>query len=115
MKEIWKKIPSCPNYEASNYGRIRSFVVCAEGRILRPQACGAGYLAVKANGKQVKVHRLVYEAWNGEIPAGLTVNHMNCNKHDNEPGNLEVCTHKENMRHYYAWKDRYEPVRRTED
>lgn len=52
-----------------------------------------------------RVHRLVYENWVGEIPAGMTVHHKNHNKKDNRVENLEVVTHRENLRLYWEYKN----------
>ena len=47
------------------------------------------------------VHRLVVEAFIGEIQAGLEVNHISGQKVDNCIENLEVVTHAENTQR--AW------------
>lgn len=47
-----------------------------------------------SNGKLV--HRLVWEVWNGEIPKGMEIDHINCVRDDNRLENLRICTHKEN-------------------
>jgi hypothetical protein len=44
------------------------------------------------------VHRFIYEYYNGKIPKGLEVNHMNENKSDNRLENLELVTQKQNVR-----------------
>lgn len=44
-------------------------------------------------------HRLVYRHFNGVIPAELTINHIDGNKRNNDPNNLELATHKEQTEH----------------
>lgn len=44
------------------------------------------------------VHRLVYEAWVGEIPEGMTVDHIDGNKTNNHYTNLRLLTPEENAR-----------------
>ncbi len=44
-------------------------------------------------------HRLVYLHFNGPIPDGMTINHMNGIKTDNRPENLEIATYSEQVRH----------------
>lgn len=45
----------------------------------------------------VLVHRLVYEAFKGEIPEDLEIDHFDRNKHNNNPDNLRVVTRAENL------------------
>ena len=47
-------------------------------------------------GKHFQVHRMVWEGFNGEIPFGMEINHINHDPHDNRLENLELITHKEN-------------------
>lgn len=44
------------------------------------------------------VHRFVWECFNGEIPKGQIISHINNNKEDNRLCNLELATHKEKAR-----------------
>lgn len=68
----------------------------------------SGYRQVwlaSSTGKQVlryhhKVIAETYHAADGVIPTGLEVNHINLDKFDNCPANLEIVTHAQNMRHY---------------
>lgn len=50
------------------------------------------------DGKEINKarHRLVFETFNGEIPNGLQVNHINEDKTDNRLENLNLMTPKEN-------------------
>jgi hypothetical protein len=60
------------------------------------------YYAVKlrVGGKyrNVYVHRLIWEAFNGLIPDGMEVRHLNHQPRDNRLDNLAAGTHAENMR-----------------
>lgn len=47
-------------------------------------------------GKHYSVHRMVWESFNGPIPAGYEINHIDGNTHNNSLSNLELVTHKEN-------------------
>lgn len=47
------------------------------------------------------IHRLVAEVWIGPIPEGMTVNHKDLDKFNNDVENLEIVTYSENIRHAY--------------
>jgi len=58
-----------------------------------------GYLKVgvkKPTRKKISAHRLVYETFNGEIPQGYEIDHINTIRDDNRLENLRCVTHKEN-------------------
>lgn len=99
MQEVWKPI-NCGNghYFISNYGRVKN-----TERILTPWDNGNGYLVITLTHKRKKVnryvHRLVAEAFIGEIPQGYVVNHIDYEKRNNAVGNLEICSQLENVRH----------------
>jgi len=65
--------------------------------------CIRGYLQIifRSNGlrKAFKVHRLVVEAFIGEIGLGYEVNHIDGVKTNNDLSNLEIVTHTQNMAH----------------
>src|SRR4051812_18523749 len=103
MKEIWKDIPNYKGiYQASNFGKIRSLdrkvlyssgrTVNHKGMILTPYLTRNGYLQIELNNRRKRrylVHRLVWAAFNGDIPSKLEVNHKDTNKENNKLSNLE--------------------------
>lgn len=102
--EEWRPVPSHPDYDASDLGRIRSRRR-RNVRILKPSPCGGyGYLAVcvrtdRGRGKRTAtVHSLVAEAFYGTRPEGLEVRHLNGVATDNRAANLQYDTHSENLR-----------------
>lgn len=47
--------------------------------------------------KHFLVHRVVWEAFNGPIPEGCDIDHIDSNPHNNALSNLQAITHKENI------------------
>lgn len=109
-KEIWKDIPNYEGlYQASNLGRVKSLerfrkgkngsLVTIKEKILKQQlVCGYYQIGLYKQSIQKfhQVHRLVWSAFNGPIPEGYEVNHINEIKTDNRLENLNLMTHKEN-------------------
>lgn len=93
-------------YQVSNIGRVRSFNNRAsKERILKPYLNKRkGYLYVFLSGKNkknVRINRLVAEAFIPNIDGLPQVNHLDTNKLNNCVSNLEWCTGSENMKHAY--------------
>ena len=117
MTEEWRSIKGYEGvYEVSNKGNVRSadrevlqpsnkygkpMVRKIKGQILKPTDNGNGYLIVglgrKGGGKNHYVHRLVAEAFIGDIPEGMAINHKDYNRKNNAVENLEICTVRENL------------------
>lgn len=100
-EEVWKDIPGYEGfYEVSNTGRVKS-IKFTKTRIRKPQIYKEYYYTFLCkNGiiKKFANHQLVAMAFLGHKPCGLTmvVNHINFNKLDNRPVNLEIVTVREN-------------------
>lgn len=63
---------------------------------------GGGYIQVNRGGKPIGMaHRMIWEHFNGPIPVGLQINHINGVKTDNRLQNLELVTPSENTKHAY--------------
>ena len=104
--EIWKDIPNYEGYQVSNLGRVKSLErIDALGRkveekILKPQLVRRYYrvcLCKQSIKKTYRVHRLVWEAFNGTIPEGYEINHLDERPINNRLSNLSLVTHKENV------------------
>lgn len=113
-EEIWKPVPYprfCKNYDVSNLGRIRSYLIRRSKRrsptptILKPRIGKRGYNSVvlwdNNEYKTFAVHRLVMKAFSPDWNEELQVNHINAIKSDNRLVNLEMVTRSENMIHAY--------------
>lgn len=59
-----------------------------------------GYGRFRVDGKQVMVHRWVYEMSSAEIPEGMTVDHLCFNRACIEPTHLRIVTRAENGRRH---------------
>ena len=104
MKEIWKPVLGYEGlYEACNIGgKIRSLNYNKTGKIMILSTCHSGkydqiHLYKESNVKCYLVHRLVWEAFNGPIPEGMQVNHIDENKRNNNLDNLNLMTPMENV------------------
>lgn len=123
--EEWRVVPSMPEILASSWGRImrKPFMAGAkDGRGLRWYRPKPTYGVTRSAKKgaahtyrgyryrttgNVKVHRLVCEAFHGPAPEGKNVViHINENPHDNRPQNLKWGTQKENLNApgFKAWQ-----------
>ena len=113
---IWKPIKNYEGlYEVSDQGEVRSVnrtVVSKNGKHMKfkgsiksQKISNNGYLRVRLSKegkvKNHSVHRLVAEAFIGDIPDGYEVNHIDCNPLNNELSNLEIVTHLDNIKHSY--------------
>ena len=109
MIETWKDIPGYEGYyQASNLGNIKSLNYRHTGKeyFLKPYQVGKGYqvgdgylvVSLWKDGifKQYKVHRLVWMAFNGPIPKGMQINHIDEVKTNNNIVNLSLVTPSEN-------------------
>lgn len=99
MKIIWQTIRNHPNYEINRLGEIRNK---RNGKILKPSDDCRGYLRVRLDGINCKVHILVARQFIPNPENKPIVNHKRGNKHDNRASQLEWVTQSENIKH--AWE-----------
>lgn len=93
--EVWVKISK--TCEISNKCRVRKNGCY----LLSPSVSNSGYVKVSHDSKKSLLHRLMWTAFNGEIPDGYEINHKDCNKLNNMLYNLELVTHSDNLKHAY--------------
>lgn len=104
----WKDIPGYSTYEASNLGIVRhkrlgkicnfSFHETSVGSYLR-----IGLLDDARTSRSKGAHILICTAFNGVSPGDeFEVNHIDGNKHNNLPSNLEWKTRGGNISHAYS-------------
>ena len=87
--ELWKTVS--PSMRLSNMGRVqfkkKHHFSWSPKRTPKPSG-GMAYARIKNKA----VHRLVYMAFVGDVPAGHTIDHVNQNKEDNRLANLRAVT-----------------------
>ena len=103
MTEEWRVVSKAPLYEVSNLSRIRRI---DSGHVLRPRLDRYGYLKltlIRTGQKRwyATVHRVVALAWVNGFRPGWQVNHIDGNKENNLPKNLEWISGKENIIHSF--------------
>jgi hypothetical protein len=103
--ERWKAIEGTNGMiEVSTEGRVRS-LLRGTPRILKTQSDSKGYQRVRVTicrtKMTFKVHREVAKAFIPNVNNLPQVNHMDCDKSNNNVENLEWCTNQENVIHFF--------------
>ena len=129
MEEIWvpvvtwmsgKKYDFTGYYEASDLGRIRgverydSIGRLRKQTIKKPQFGKSDYYIVglckEGVNKSFAVAKIVFESFNGKVPEGMQVNHIDEDKTNNRLDNLNLMSPKENSN----WGGRTERVAKAQ-
>lgn len=86
----------------------KGLVVKDDGRVLKEigQKGNKGYRYISLGGKLVLKHRLIWEAFNGEIPQGMEIDHIIpvSDGGTDELSNLRLVTSSENKRNPNTFK-----------
>ena len=105
QEEVWKRAQDFPDYEVSNYGRVKSYKRDKiNGRLMKLIKNNGGYFSVNLTDKTGSpftfgIHRLVAETFIPNLDGKPQVNHIDENKMNNHVSNLEWVTCKENINH----------------
>lgn len=107
MKEVWKPIKDYEGlYEISNFGRVKSLIYHrgTYQRFLKPRKVKDGYLMValykNKRCRNHQVHQLVALHFIPNPYNYEEVNHIDFDKTNNKPENLEWVSRQENINHY---------------
>lgn len=114
----WKAIPGYEGwYEASRCGKVRSLkwwhprwgTIIDKVHELAPLWYRKGYYKVQLGtcgntrpASRQYIHRVIYRTFHGEIPDGMTVNHIDGTHDNNHADNLELLTHAGQHHHARA-------------
>lgn len=98
---IWKPVEGAEGYFVNMEGKVKG----RYGRVLKGFIMSE-YPALKAGegGRQLYIHRVVAQAFIGDIPEGWVVNHIDEDKTNANVTNLEICTISHNVRHSAAFR-----------
>lgn len=100
MKEIWVTLPDNPNYKISTAGSLYSI---KRNKLMKPKIDRYGYYSVglrySNNRVFTTIHRLVAKTFIPNPNNKPQVNHIDCDKLNNNVSNLEWVTVKENIAH----------------
>jgi len=110
ITENWKDIAGYEGlYQVSDFGRVRCLSkrknrTIGDNGIRSLNYANGNYPRITLSSGKRKfrtflVHRLVVEAFIGNIPNGMDVNHKDCNKKNNYVENLEIVTKQQNSIH----------------
>lgn len=106
--EVWK--PLNDRYAVSSLGRVKGIYNNRE-TILKSSTTCHGYpmvtMSIGQKRKSSTIHRLVATAFLGLTDESLVVNHIDGDKTNNTPSNLEVCTQQHNRKHAFFGKKRF--------
>lgn len=99
MDRIFKDVLGYENeYQVSNYAEVLNKKT---GRLKKVQISKNGYkyivLYKDGEPKNRTIYSLVWEAFNGPVPEGYEINHIDENPLNNRLDNLNLLTHKQNM------------------
>lgn len=103
MEEIWKTIPGCPRFEASNLGQIRGADPRTGTKTIRKQFIGShGYLMVNVQTgcgrrKTETVHSLICLTFAGDRPPNYDCCHKDGDRFNNRADNLRWDTRLANI------------------
>ena len=95
--EIWKFVNE--KYEISNTGKLRNGAFILKGKVGLNGYVEYSMSMGNRKRKYEMAHRLVAKAFIDNPENKTEVNHIDCNRLNNNVKNLEWCTHSENIRH----------------
>jgi HNH endonuclease/NUMOD4 motif len=126
MIETWRAVLGYEDwYEVSDLGRCRVLKMPGKGRkrkpypmILKPLRYRKGYLKIHLgscqgtrSSRRLFLHRIIWEAFNGPIPSGMTINHLDGDSSNNRITNLELADFVRQYHHAVSLGLVYHPTK----
>lgn len=109
--EFWLEVPEFENVYVSNLGNVKKMLW---GKLTSApyHYDKNGYRRVSVNRKTICIHQLVAMAFLGHRPCGmkLVVDHINKDKTDNRPDNLQIVSVRHNARNRKNTTSKYQGV-----
>ena len=86
--------------------KYKGYTVYSDGRVgkkrgegfIRPHVNKGGYKYFTPTSGPNRLHRFIWEAFNGPIPNRLTIDHIDGDKLNNRLENLQLMSHEDNIR-----------------
>lgn len=108
--ERWIKCFGFPDYEVSDFGRIRNIHT---NKILKSHRLNTGYLGITIYLKKRRVHKmlhiLIVRSFRGLPQPGFETNHKDSDRMNCALSNLEYVTHGQNIKHGYDYGFKIKP------
>ena len=113
--EIWKDIPEYEGkYQVSNLGRVKSLQrwsgtkyynreYILNNYVNKKNGYVYVYLTKNNKGKNIRLHRLVAQAFIPNPNNYLYINHKDCDRTNNNVNNLEWCTASYNVKYSFKY------------
>jgi hypothetical protein len=100
--EVWKDCGESKTrfYEVSNLGRVTK-----KKKFLKGNLDGRGYLLVRFDNKNARIHHLVAYAFIGERPYMMVIDHIDRCKTNNHMDNLRYCSYSDNNQNKDYYRD----------
>lgn len=92
-QDSWKTTSIAENIKVNNEG---CFINTQTGYVVTGSKRN-DYIRININNHHYSAHRLVWEAFNGPIPEGMVIDHIDGNRSNNALSNLRLVTQSENM------------------
>lgn len=98
LYEYDEKSPSCLSWKVDIESKITPGYIIAKKGSRSGTLNSCNRWQISFNKIIYSVHRVIWTMFNGPIPDGRYINHINCNPSDNRIENLELATPQQNSR-----------------